>query len=162
MRIRRRLSAARRGKDSPGGEAHFAGLTAAHSFGERLYLQAGIRGIRGEAAEGFPSIMAVWPDFVREATQLSQQEAGVRAVIRLLSRMQDTTLLKRGDRQGRRLPRRRRGALRRRAFPEAEIEALDEAMIARNLTCGGCADLLACLYFLYATASSEQWQENLP
>ena len=24
------------------------------------------------------------------------------------------------------------------------------------------ADLLACLYFLCATASSEQWQENLP
>ena len=44
----------------------------------------------------------------------------------------------------------------------SSIKALDEAMIARNLTCGGCADLLACLYFLYATASSEQWQENLP
>ncbi|MEI3427662.1 MAG: triphosphoribosyl-dephospho-CoA synthase [Christensenellales bacterium] len=129
---------------------------------QRLHLQAGIRGIRGEAAEGFPSIMVLSGGFVREATQLSQQEAGVRAVIRLLSRMQDTTLLKRGDRQGRRLPRRRRGTLRRRAFPEAEIEALDEAMIARNLTCGGCANLLACLCFFFMLSFGEQWQENLP
>lgn len=146
----------------PAVEAHFAGLTAAHSFGERLYLQAGIRGIRGEAAEGFPSIMAVWPDFVREATQLSQQEAGVRAVIRLLSRMQDTTLLKRGGQAGQAFAQAQARRIEAAGFPEAEIEALDEAMIARNLTCGGCADLLACLYFLYATASSEQWQENLP
>lgn len=146
----------------PAVEAHFDGLTAAHSFGERLYLQAGIRGIRGEAAEGFPSIMAVWPDFVREATQLSQQEAGVRAVIRLLSRMQDTTLLKRGGQAGQAFAQAQARRIEAAGFPEAEIEALDEAMIARNLTCGGCADLLACLYFLYATASSEQWQENLP
>ena len=138
LRIRRRLSAA------------------------RLYLQAGIRGIRGEAAEGFPSIMAVWPDFVREAAQLSQQEAGVRAVIRLLSRMQDTTLLKRGGQDGQAFAQAQARRIEAAGFPEAEIEALDEAMIARNLTCGGCADLLACLYFLYATASIEQWQENLP
>ena len=37
---------------------------------------------------------------------------------------------------------------------EAAILALDDAMIARNLTCGGCADLLSCLYFLHATASN--------
>lgn len=146
----------------PAVEAYFASLTEAHTFGEKMYLQAGIRGIRGEAADGFPSLLAIWPDFVREAELLSPQQAGVRALIRLLPRIQDTTLLKRGGAAGQAFVRAQAERIEAAGFPEQEIAALDDAMIARNLTCGGCADLLACLYFLYATASSGQWQENLP
>ena len=33
-----------------------------------------------------------------------------------------------------------------------ELTALDDLFISENLTCGGCADLLACAFFLQAAA----------
>ena len=42
-----------------------------------------------------------------------------------------------------------RALLEQTAFPApAQIEVLDDAFIARNLSPGGCADLLAATYFL--------------
>ena len=146
----------------PAMEAHFASLASACTFGERLYLSRGVRGIRGEAADGFPSLLALLPGFEEEAALLSAREAGVRALIRLLSRIQDTTLLKRGGEEGERFARARAREIERAGFPAEAIVALDDDMIARNLTCGGAADLLACLYFLHAIASSGQSPENLP
>lgn len=132
----------------PAVERHFETIAEAHSFGERLYLAQGVRGIRGEAADGFPSLLAVWPMFKQEAASLSLNEAGVRALIRLLSRIQDTTLVKRGGERGRAFAQLQARRIEHEHFQTEAILALDDAMIARNLTCGGCADLLACLYFL--------------
>ncbi len=139
---------------APALNAYFSALTDAHTFGETLYLTHRIRGIRGEAADGFPSLMAVWPDFLRESAQCSMQDAGVRALIRLLSRIHDTTLVKRGGADGESFAKAEALRIEAAGFPTDEILALDDAMIARNLTCGGCADLLSCLYFLHATASN--------
>lgn len=141
----------------PAVERHFETITEAHSFGERLYLAQGVRGIRGEAADGFPSLLAVWPMFKQEADTLSLNEAGVRTLIRLLSRIQDTTLVKRGGEMGRAFVQTQARSIEQNHFQTEAILALDDAMIARNLTCGGCADLLACLYFLHAISP-----ENLP
>lgn len=146
----------------PAVERYLASITTAHTFGEKLYLQQGIRGIRGEAADGFPALRALWPVFRQEAEQLSLNEAGVRAIIRLLSHIQDTTLVKRGGAQGEAFARTQAQRIRRHGFVTEEIIALDDGMIARHLTCGGCADLLACLYFLYATAWNGRSPENLP
>ena len=43
------------------------------------------------------------------------------------------------------------------AFPSVPInfEALDDAFIARNLSPGGCADLLAVTYFLHRISNME-------
>lgn len=134
----------------PSVERYFETLTEAHSFGEELYLAQGVRGIRGEAADSFPSLLAVWPTFKQEASALSLNEAGVRALIRLLSRIQDTTLVKRGGETGWAFVQTQARSIEQEHFQTEAILALDNSMIARNLTCGGCADLLACLYFLYA------------
>ena len=136
-------------------ERHFACVTAASTFGERIYLEQGVRGIRGEVADGFPSIVCVWEDFSQEAALYSLHKAGVRALIRLLSRVQDTTLLKRGGREGEAFVRARARRIEEGGFKEEEILALDDEMIARRLTCGGCADLLSCLYFLYDIAQED-------
>lgn len=143
-------------------ERYLASITTAHTFGEKLYLQQGIRGIRGEAADGFPALRDLWPVFQKEAEQLSLNEAGVRAIIRLLSHIQDTTLVKRGGAQGESFARAQAQRIERNGFAMEEIIALDDEMIARRLTCGGCADLLACLFFLHATAWNAQSPENLP
>lgn len=146
----------------PAVERYLASITTAHTFGEELYLRQGIRGIRGEAADGFPALRGLWPVFQKEAEQLSLNEAGVRAIIRLLSHIQDTTLAKRGGAEGVAFAGEQAQRIQSHGFAMDEIIALDDAMIARRLTCGGCADLLSCLYFLYATAWSGQSVKNLP
>lgn len=142
--------------------AYFASLTTAKTFGETLYLAHGTRGIRGEVADGFPALRAVWDAFEADARDISLNEAGVRAILRLLTQIQDTTLVKRGGEAGEAFVRARAQTIAREGFPREAILALDEEMIARRLTCGGCADLLACLIFLHFTASSGQSEENLP
>lgn len=143
-------------------EAYFSSLTTPKTFGEMLYLDHGTRGIRGEVADGFPALRALYYVFEEETRKLSLNEAGARAIIRLLARIQDTTLVKRGGEQGQRFARERAQHIEREGFPREAILALDDAMIARHLTCGGCADLLACLVFLHFTASNGQSEENLP
>lgn len=46
---------------APHMEAHFHSLRAetAYSFGDRLFLATGLRGARGEAADGFPSVLRI-------------------------------------------------------------------------------------------------------
>ena len=46
---------------APHMEAHFRSLRAetAYSFGDRLFLATGLRGARGEAADGFPSVLRI-------------------------------------------------------------------------------------------------------
>ncbi len=140
----------------PATEQYFAALTSPRTFGERLYAEKGVRGIRGEAADGFPSLLAVLPAFSAECRVMPRMEAGVRALIRLMSRIQDTTLVKRGGEKAAEHVRTEARRIESAGFPQRDILALDDAMIAENLTCGGCADLLACLYFLTAVPA---WNE---
>ena len=140
----------------PAMEAYFSALTTPRTFGERLYIEQGIRGIRGEAADGFPALLSVLPAFSEDCKALSRRDAGVRALLRLLSRIQDTTLVKRGgDEKAARVKAEAR-RIEEHGFRQEDILALDDAMISANLTCGGCADLLACLYFLTAAPA---WNE---
>ena len=136
-------------------QQHFAGMTAACTFGEKLYISHGVRGIRGEVADGFPTLLQLWHNFTHEAETISTQTAGVRAIIRLLSRIQDTTLIKRGGWDGYHFAATQAQYIEVQGFREEDILTLDDEMIARNLTCGGCADLLACLYFLHISGSYE-------
>lgn len=137
---------------SPYAARHFALLTkeTARTFGDKLYVKTGERGIRGEAAAGFPALAGVWDAFVLEAGTLGREAAGVRALIRLLTTLNDTTLLKRGGQEAQAFVRARAKKIADAGFPTGEILALDEEMIQKGLTCGGCADLLACLYFMDA------------
>ena len=140
---------------APAAEGFFAALTRenARTAGERLYVETGARGVRGEAAEGFPAVLKIGLPALKAALDQGAglEEAGTAALLALTAGTADTNLFARGGLEGQRWAARQAGALLEggpRPDPEA-VRALDRAMIQRNLSPGGCADLLAITYFLY-------------
>ncbi len=120
--------------------------------GEQLYLQQGIQGIRGEIAEGLPSVRNIGlPHFQQAlADGFSENDAGAYALLHLIANVTDTNLYKRGGEAGAQWAAKATSELLSAAqYPAVrQIEALDDGFIARNLSPGGCADLLAATYFL--------------
>ena len=135
--------------------ADFAAVDRADpkTAGERLYLQYGLRGIRGEVADGLPALRSRGlPAFRRAlADGHTAEESGILALLHLIAHTDDTTLWHRGGRDGAAYAQRAAADLLKASpFPTAEqIAALDRDFIARRLSPGGCADLLAVLFFLH-------------
>ena len=151
-------------------------MEAAHTFGDRLYLAAGLRGARGEAADGFPSVLRIalpaldedlgnTPDTLKTMTgraavpdadvdETAETEegnaSGVYALLRLAAETDDTTLIRRGGLARAETARSEIRALLSSGVTREKVERLDDRFIRENLTLGGCADLLACAYFLKA------------
>jgi len=118
--------------------------------GQRLYQQKGLRGIRGEVADGLPAVKNIALPALEEGLSkgLSFNNAAACALIQLIAQVEDSNLYHRGGEAGAAFAKDAARALGK--FPTmAEIEALDDAFIARNLSPGGCADLLAATYFLH-------------
>lgn len=113
--------------------------------GERVYLATGRAGPRGEAAAGFPTVLAVAMPRLREAADdFAMNDAGGRALEALLSACDDTNLL---GKDAASLEPLRDLARRAAAAGEARTE-LAAFLHARGLSPGGAADLLACGFFL--------------
>ena len=126
----------------------------ADTAGLRLYRQLGIRGIRGEMADGLPSLSQIAFPAFREALArgYSRNYAGAITLLHLIARVQDTTLYHRGGTAGAAFAANTaRTLLEQTPYPSIrEIETLDDAFISRHLSPGGCADLLSATYFLDA------------
>lgn len=120
--------------------------------GEQLYLQHGLRGIRGEVADGLPSVRRIGLPTFRQALAdgFSKNDAGVYALLHLIAKVEDTNLYHRGGKMGACWASGQAGAfLVAHTYPTIKsIEKLDDAFIARKLSPGGCADLLAVTFFL--------------
>lgn len=121
--------------------------------GLRLYLTHGLTGIRGEAAAGLPSVRKIGLPAYEDALHkgLNPNDAGAVALLHLIARVKDTNLYRRGGSDGAAYAAGAAGSLLLRdPFPSMEqLAELDDAFIARNLSPGGCADLLAATYFLH-------------
>lgn len=124
--------------------------------GEQLYLQQGIRGIRGEIAEGLPSVRNIGlPRFQQFlADGFSENDAGAYTLLHLIANVTDTNLYKRGGEAGAQWAAKATSELLSATKHPSirQIETLDDEFIARNLSPGGCADLLAATYFLQKLA----------
>ena len=133
-------------------ERDFASASG-HTAGERLYLHKNLRGIRGEVADGLPSVINIGLPAYQAALGkgLSPNDAGVIALLHLIANVQDTNLYHRGGSVGAAWAAESVKMLLQAAeHPTTPlIEKLDDAFIARNLSPGGCADLLAVTYFLH-------------
>ena len=124
------------------------------THGERLFARYGIRGIRGEAMDGFPSLANLALPAMRRAaaSQPDANAASLHVLLTLMSRVDDTNILTRSNpetlswvkEQSRkfldRFPLINQEAI-------AELEAMNRKFIARKISPGGCADLLAIALF---------------
>lgn len=133
-------------------EADFRNIDCAHpkTHGEILFAKYGSRGIRGEVQDGFPSIRNVSLPALRAARSrgLSDNEAYLDTLLALMSAVDDTNVLIRTSPAM--LEYEKRAAARILAMGGASTEAgmdalraLNEDFIKKNLSPGGCADLLA-------------------
>lgn len=128
--------------------------TTAATAGERACLRHGVRGVRGEAADGFPAVRNIALPALRAALSDGKtlEQAGAYVLLRLIADVSDTNLIARGGPEGR-----QRAALRamqllahKQGFDRDALMRFDTEMVEKNLSPGGCADLLALTYLLHA------------
>lgn len=125
-----------------------AGLPpGADTHGGQAKRRYGVLGARGEAMAGFPTARRAWQVLAE------QRDDALLALLTLLAEVSDTNLLHRGGSEGLRFVQEQARALLERPAEArlAGLEALDDACIARNLSPGGCADLLALALLLRRT-----------
>lgn len=86
---------------------------------------------------------------------LDSNTAGVVTLLNLIAAVVDTNMIKRGGMElAMEATRKTAQLMRKQEIPEvSEIEALDDWFIQRNLSPGGCADLLAAVYFVQKLAN---------
>ncbi len=124
---------------------------APNTAGLKLFRTHGIPGIRGEAAQGFPTLwfhaLPAYQDYC--TLGLSPNDAGVYTLLELIATIEDTNLYHRGGPAGASWAKKQAEALLNKDPDLQKVKALDDAFIARNLSPGGSADLLAATYFLY-------------
>lgn len=132
---------------------HRGGDTA----GFRLYGELGIRGIRGEVADGLPSVAKLGLPVYQRALDLfaDKNAAGVHTLLTLIANVQDTNMLKRGGPELAKAASEKCAELISRNYSLSEVEQLDDWFVERNLSPGGCADLLAAVYFIHGLLQPE-------
>ncbi len=154
-------------------ERDFRNLTpeTARTAGEKLYLRHGVTGVRGQAEAGFPAVRLVGLPTLEEglAQGLSWNDAGCKALLALMGAADDTNLMARGGMDAQRQAAMEATAQLQR-FPDWEgLDRMDRDFIARNLSPGGSADLLALCYMLCflkmeaeAGAGNLEWMGGSP
>jgi len=153
---------------SPAMEAELSALApeTARTAGRRLYLEQGLTGIRGEAAQGFPGVLQTALPVLKQGLNagLSRNDAGAAALIHLIARGTDTNMVARGGpERAKAAAERCRTLLETSPLPSCgEIRALDRDFIRENLSPGGCADLLAAALFLQSWESAGGSPESGP
>lgn len=130
-------------------QADFQNLQTPATAGEKLYVNHGLTGIRGEAAAGLPCVRDIGLPAFRQALDggFSRNDAAAVTLLHLMARVEDTNLYHRGGPEGAAWAKTAAEELLPRPTMD-QIRTLDDAFICRNLSPGGCADLLAVTLFL--------------
>ena len=140
-----------------------------NTAGEEAFRRYGTRGIRGEVADGLPAVREISLPVFRDllARGLDRNHAAAVTLLHLIAGVEDTNLLHRGGPEGAAWARQAAGTLITACRDEhcssadkqclslqsvvptlEQIADLDRQFIERNLSPGGCADLLAVTLFL--------------
>jgi holo-ACP synthase/triphosphoribosyl-dephospho-CoA synthase len=148
-------------------ERELVGLTAQDTTkltaGEKLYLEYGVTGIRGEIEAGIPSIRNCGlPVLTKALAQgLSLNDALVHTLMSLMTVVQDTTILHRHNLDTlQAVQEQAKGIVAQGGMlteaGRAQIIALDKRFVDRNISPGGVADLLAATYFLHVIENNNK------
>lgn len=143
-------------KEAGTGNVHF-------SHGEKLYLAYGCRGIRGEASDGFPALSSVSMTAFSSAletlggkTEISGDvwnRACLQTLLSLMAQVEDTNVIHRGGLEAALYVREQArkalldGGAVRDGWQE-RLSSMNRDFIEKNISPGGCADLLALTVFL--------------
>ena len=127
------------------------------TFGERLYLDYGITGIRGEMEQGLPAVALYGLPALEDALAkgLAVNDALVHALLVLMTCVEDTTVMHRHhpDKLHHWMRPKVQDVLNKGSmFTEegrAALQELDKLFIKENVSPGGAADLLAAVWFLH-------------
>ncbi len=128
--------------------------------GEQIYLRYGLTGVRGEAEQGFPSVLRYSYPVLEDCLLCGRSinESMLQAYLQLAGNVDDTNVLGRHDMEVSTYVKAETqkilhvgGALE----PEniALLEAMDDDFITKNISPGGCADLLALTMLLFSLAN---------
>ncbi|PTA89179.1 triphosphoribosyl-dephospho-CoA synthase CitG [Kosakonia sp. H7A] len=113
--------------------------------GERQFLEYGLTGARGEAEQGFATVRrAVLPYWHQEQGERRLQHA----LLRLMAANPDSNLVSRGGIAGLRYVQDYAATLLAVGWDNDALSEMDRALMARRLSPGGSADLLAVAYVL--------------
>lgn len=133
----------------------FAGVTAetAVTAGQKLYVQYGITGVRGQVEAGLPAVLEHGLPALEQglAQGYDINRAGCGALLAILAHSTDTNIIARSSRERQlALVDELNALLAQTPYPdEALLAALDDRFIAEHLSPGGSADLLALTYLLH-------------
>ena len=127
-------------------------LSASHSpvtHGDEAYKRAHLSGARGEALLGYPGIVKVALPALETALQNghTENDAGVYALLCLISQTDDTCLFHRGGFEGLLYAKSLAFEALKEDFTKNAGE-IDRIFINKRLSPGGCADLLAAAMFI--------------
>lgn len=129
--------------------------------GERLYFQYGLTGIRGEAQSGFKTVRTVSLPALKEMTGagFDINKAALQALISLMVNTTDTNVVARHGLEALEYVQKTAAAYLAKGGVPADvklegIKQMDEDFISRNISPGGCADLL-CLTLMFYKISRE-------
>ncbi len=123
--------------------------------GARVYRAYGLTGIRGEAERGFPAVRSFGMPVLRQAREagLDADSRGLQVLLSLMTVVEDSNVAARGGLSELRFTQ----AAARRALAaggmytaagKSCIKKMNTELVKRNLSPGGCADLLAATLFL--------------
>jgi triphosphoribosyl-dephospho-CoA synthetase len=139
-----------------------AGASAPESSGERLHRELGALGARGQAEAGYPVVGSLMLPVLRrvrataaEGGVVGYEAARLLALIVAMSELEDTCVLSRGGPEGLAFVRSGARAVMASGAVDSEagraaLERFDAELVARRLSPGGSADLLAAGIFLDA------------
>jgi len=125
------------------------------SHGQAIYAQNGIQGIRGEVSRGFPSVteyaLPLLYRMMKEGYSLN--DAGIAVLLTLLANTEDTNIIHRGGIEAFRSIQKEISVFLASDPGMEEIRekaaSLDRKFMNKNISPGGCADLLGITFFLY-------------
>lgn len=123
-----------------------AGITAREmgatdTHGLKAHAAYGAKGVRGEAESGFSSVRELALPY------LKQENGSYLALLNLMAHVRDTNVLHRAGEVGLQWLQSRANVLLD-DFSIPALEQLDRECIERNISPGGCADLLAIAFFI--------------
>lgn len=134
-----------------------------YTAGESLYINYGLEGIRGEVVRGLPSVTDYGlPTLISELRKgLSLNDAAVNTIIYLMTVVEDTNVVWRCGLKGLDYMNTyaekviKLGGMSTIEGREA-IQQMNKDFIEKNISPGGCADLLATTIMLYLTQASRE------